>query len=118
MQYPWETTGLVIANIEQVTIDDAVNSLSWRNHDKYPEYNFYNIYPESGVTNNPITSSCRNLSASCDIVLTLQITPQSLVNEVRQSNHGLKKWDMILNEGAIVGGVSLVTFFLSMYVLK
>ena len=117
MQYPWETTGYIIANIEQVTIDDPINSLNWRNHDEYPKYNFYKIYPESGVTNNPITSSCRNLSASCNILLTLQITPQSLVNEIRQSEHGIQKWVMILNEGAIVGGVSLIAFFLNMYAL-
>jgi hypothetical protein len=119
LQYPWDSTNSHIANLEQITVDDTVNSLDWSNYKTYPKYNYYDVYTEPGGIQNNVDDAaatyCRNTTASCTILLRLQINSQSLISEVRHSDPGISKVDILLDEAAIVGGLSFLSSFLNMY---
>jgi len=117
MQYPWDSTNFLVASIEELTTYDAANSLKWSNNDEFPKYNFYNVYEVPGATINESTTCFGTKVGPCTISVILQVTPESLVSEIRQSGPGIESVDILLDEGAIVGGLSFFAFFLTMYMV-
>jgi hypothetical protein len=47
--FPWDSTSFIIASIEQVTVDDKLNSLKWTDYKTYPRYHRYNIESEQDL---------------------------------------------------------------------
>jgi hypothetical protein len=117
MQYPWDSTNFLVASIAQLTTFDAANSLKWSNNDEFPKYNLYNVYEAPGATINQSTTCFGTKVGPCTISVILQISPESLVSEIRQSGPGIESVDILIDEGAIVGGLSFFAFFLNMYMV-
>jgi len=110
--YPWYSNNYVVANIEQETIEDAVGSIITNGAKKYRTYKV-NATPGSFI--EPQTSCFNETSPPYTQIIKLQISPQSLLTTWRKSGYGINRGTIILNEGAIVGGVMLLQFFLALY---
>lgn len=112
--YPWQTTGFVIASLNQITMDDAANSLKSTDHKDYSQHNIYDVFSAPDFPAN-ITSCSGNVKAPCFRNATLQISHTSQISNIRTSQPEIGPVQMLLDEGAILGGVSFVTYFLGLY---
>ena len=106
----------MIASINQVTWDDTLNSLD-RNDNQ--EYNTYDVTSQpSFLTGQNTTCFHTNSSSPCTIGIQLQVSPDTLLGELRQSGHGIDRTQIFIDEGGIIGGVAFFAFFLGIYVLN
>lgn len=115
-EYPWNTANFVVANVEQVTVSDTVDSLDWSNWNTFPKYNFYNVISSQPVALIDPDSGCFNATdGPCTMIITFQLSPASVISQIRESKPGIDRVEIFLNEGAILGAMSYLAFFLNMY---
>ena len=115
-QYPWHSADFVLSSISLTTIDDTVNSLNVSDNKKYNIYNVDSSQPGFPVRQN---STCFHTTTSspCTVSVQLAITPSTLLSSVMRSEHATNLKKILLDEGAIIGGITFFTFFFGIYTI-
>lgn len=113
--FPWDSEYFIVASIEQVTVDDTVNSLNVSDNQKY---NLYNVVSEPGFPQTQNTTCFNtNSSSPCTVNVRLQVSPSTLISNIRQSKHGTDSIKIFIDEGGIIGGFGFFAFLFSMYAI-